>query len=340
MTFSRRQLAICLAAGLLAALTAPRLLLAQAWVPVKGDGAVAVAVQELNVKKHLAATTSIDAGHINSVVLLADMTYGLTDKVAVDLAIPFVSSAYAGSKPHPHTTIDDGSFHSSFTDVRTSVRYNLTRRGAVITPYIGSIVPSHDYAYYGHAAAGERLRELQVGVYVAKLFTTGVPRMFVSSRVAYGFVEKVQDIAHNRSSGDLELGYFVTPSFRAFAMANGQYTHGGIDLPLAGPSALPLNYQPVHDIIQKVHHLNAGAGFAYSINDAVDMFASFSRLVAGRNGHVLNRGVTVGASWSFSRRAKGDVVAAGAGAPAGEYARMAARRRGSLARCICQKSGM
>ncbi len=321
MAVSLHQLAICLAVGLLELVIAPPAVLAQAWVPAKGEGAVGVAVQQLNVKKHLASTTSVDAGHINSVVLLADMTYGLTDKVAVDVAIPFVSSRYAGSRPHPNTTIDDGTFHSSFTDFRMSVRYNVTRKGAVITPYIGSIVPSHDYAYYGHAAFGERLNELQVGAYAAKLFTRGVPRMFVSSRVAYSFVEKVQDVSHNRTTGDLEVGYFLTPSFRVFGMATAQHTHGGIDLPLGGPSALPLRYQPVHDVIQKVHYLNAGGGFAYSLSDSVDMFASFSRHVAGRNGHVLNRGVTVGASWSFSRRSKGDAVA-------------------SLVRCICQKSGM
>jgi hypothetical protein len=72
----------------------------------------------------------------------------------------------------------------------------------------------------------------------------------------------------------------------------------------------------------------------------VDMFASFSRQVAGRNGHALNRGVTVGASWSFSRGSKGDAVTAGGGAPSSQYAKLVAKREGSLGRCICQKSGM
>jgi len=72
----------------------------------------------------------------------------------------------------------------------------------------------------------------------------------------------------------------------------------------------------------------------------VDVFASFSRLVVGRNGHALNSGITLGASWSFSRRLKRDAVAAGAGAPSSQYAEMIARRQGSLGRCICQKSGM
>jgi hypothetical protein len=328
--------AVCL----LALVVFPFDVCAQAWVPARGEGAVAISFQNLDVKRHLAKTTPVDAGHINSIVLLADMTYGVTDKVAVDVVVPFVSSKYNGSFPHPNTTIDDGTFHSSFTDFRMSVRYNLTRKGAMLTPYIGTIVPSHDYPSYGHAAAGERLHELQVGTYAAKLFTAGVPGIFVSGRVAYGFVQKVEDISHNRSMGDLEVGYFVGPAFRVFAMASGQYTHGGIDFPAGGLPAVPLRYKQVHDVIQRVHYVHTGGGFAYSINDSIDVFASFSRLVAGRNGHALNRGVTVGASWSFSGRSTRAAVAAGAGAPSSQYAEMIARRQGSLARCICQKSGM
>jgi hypothetical protein len=312
---------------------------AQAWVPQQGEGSVSLAAQQLNVKKHLAGTIARDAGHINTGVLLADVTYGLTDRFAVDLAIPFVVTKYSGTFPHAGTTIDDGTYHNSFTDFRMSLRYNLTRKGAVITPYVGSVVPSHAYQFYGHAAFGERLNEVQVGTFVAKLFTSGVPGMFVSSRIAYGFVEKVQDLSHNRSMADLEVGYFVTPSFRAFGMVNGQRTHGGVDFPLTGPAGLPVPLQPFHDVIQRVNYVNLGAGLAYSLNDSFDLFGSFLREVAGRNGHVLNRGITVGASWSFSRKSKGDVITAGAGAPSGEYARMTAKREGSLGRCICQKSG-
>jgi hypothetical protein len=328
-----------LSAAFVAALALlPSRLFAQAWVPDKGEGAVSLAFQELNVKKHLAGAVRVDAGHINSIVFLTDATYGLTNRIAIDLALPIVSSTYAGTRPHAGTNIDNGKFHTTATDFRFSVRYNVTRKGAVFTPYVGSIVPSHDYAYYGHAAAGERLHEMQVGAFVAKLFTQGVPGLFLSGRVAYGFVEKVLDISHNRSVADLEVGYFFTPAFRAFAMSSGQYTHGGVEFPLGGPSQLPLKYQPVHDIIQHVNSFNMGGGFAYSLSDSVDLFGSFTRLVAGRNGHALNRGVTVGASWSFSRRAKQSVTGSGGGAPASEYARMNTKREGSLGRCICQKS--
>jgi hypothetical protein len=340
MTATRPRVIGVVSAVALIVFGSARAVTAQAWVPQKGEGSVSLAVQQLNVKKHLAGTEVRDAGHINTGVLLADVTYGLTDRFAVDLAIPFVVTKYSGTFPHPNTMIDDGAYHNSFTDFRMSVRYNLTRKGAVITPYVGSVVPSHEYQFYGHAAFGERLNELQVGTFVAKLFTSGVPGMFVSSRIAYGFVEKVQDLTHNRSMADLEAGYFVTPSFRAFGMVNSQRTHGGVDFPLTGPSGLPVELQPFHDVIQRVNYVNLGGGLAYSLNDALDLFGSFTRQVAGVNGHKLNRGITIGASWSFSRKSRADAVAGSAGTPSSaEYARLTAKREGSLGRCICQKSG-
>ena len=147
----------------------------------------------------------------------------------------------------------------------------------------------------------------------------------------------MQDISHHRSSADLELGYFFTPAFRAFAMVDGMYTHGNaIDFPQAGGlGALDAKYRPVHDQIQKVHAVHARGGVALSISDSMDIFASFSRLVVGRNGHALNRGISVGTSWSFARRKTPPIVSTASGSP--DVA--TARREGSLIRCVCQKSG-
>ncbi len=280
------------------------------------------------------------AGQIDTYVLLGDLSYGLTDKLAVDLGVPLVTSKYRGSGGHPGTDIDDGTYRSTVTDFRMSVRYNITRKGMVFTPYLGTVVPSHAYQYYGHAAPGQRLREVQVGAFAAKLIASGpLAGLFVSGRAGYGFVEQVMDMSHNRTSGDFEAGYFLTPSLRAFGIVSGQYTHGGIDFPASGGMfSLPPEQRYVHDIIQQVHYVHAGGGVSYSISDSIDMFASFARLVTGRNGHALNRGITVGASWGFSRSKSNGNHGTGGAAPSAEYARLTGKKEGSLGRCICQKS--
>jgi hypothetical protein len=330
-----------LAAAMLAALACLPALdtdaLAQAWVPARGEGSVSVAVQTMKVTRHLAATVPVSAGNIDTNVLLADVTFGLTDKMAIDVAVPLVSSKYTGPFPHPGTDIDDGTYHTSFSDVRFAVRYNLVGEGAVITPYIGSVVPSNNYAFYGHAAPGQQLNELQVGVFAAKLFERGLPGLFVSGRYGFGFVEKVLDISHNRSLGNLEVGYFFNSRFRAFTMASAGLTHGGIDFPINGSGGLPAEYRPNHDQIQRVNHLEVGAGGAFSMTDSLDVFGSYSSQVAGRNGHSMDRGITVGLSWGFRRKAPGESVAATAPASDAPDAETE-KREGTLLRCICQKS--
>jgi hypothetical protein len=315
--------------------------MAQAWVPARGEGSVSIAFQTQHVEKHLTGTVTRTAGDIDSSIVLADVTFGLTDKIAVDVALPFVSAKYTGNTAHPGTNIDDGTYRSSFTDVRFALRYNLTRDGAVITPYIGSVMPSNNYAFYGHAAPGQRLRELQVGVYAAKLVERGLPGLFISGRYAFGFVEQVLDISHNRSHADLEIGYFFNSRFRAFTMANAGVTHGGIDFPTEGGlGALPPEYRFNHDQIQRVNFLDLGAGAAFSLTDAVDVFGSFSKMAAGRNGHALDRGITVGVSWGFRRKVN-PAETAPATAPPSEGVDVSAeteKREGTLLRCICQKS--
>jgi hypothetical protein len=310
---------------------------AQAWVPARGEGAVSIAFQDMRVTKHLAATTSVEAGNIDTNVLLADVTVGLTDRIAVDVALPLVSSKYTGPFPHAGTDIDDGRYRTSFSDVRFALRYNLVREGAVITPYIGSVVPSNNYAYYGHAAPGQQLNEVQVGVYAAKLLESGLPGLFISGRYGFGFVEKVLDISHNRSLGNLEVGYFFNSRFRAFTMANAGLTHGGIDFPSNGMGGLPVEYRPAHDQIQRVNYLEVGLGGAFSMSDSLDVFGSYSTQVAGRNGHSLDRGITVGISWGFRRKTPGESAAATAPSSEAPDAETE-KREGSLLRCICQKS--
>jgi len=297
----------------------------QAWVPQKGEGAVSVALSDSEARYHYFTTQRVDRGEMKWDVLLADVTYGVTDKMAVDVALPLVVSKYTGSFPHP-TGIDNGEYHSTFSDFRFAVRYNLTRRGAVITPYVGSIVPSHDYQFWAHSAAGKRLNEVQVGVYAAKLLESAVPGLFISGRYGYGFVEQVLDISHNRSVGDLEIGYFITPALRGFVMANAQITHGGIALPRLGQPPLAPALFAVHDQVDRTNFLNLGAGASLSLSESVDVFGSFSKNAAGRNGHALNRAITVGVSWGFKRKPKEPDPG------------VASRQEGSLIRCICQKA--
>ena len=310
---------------------------AQAWLPPKGEGAVSLVYQDMFDKYHqFPGIGKVDNGPTTSRSMLLDVTYGLTDKLAVSVGIPWVSARYVGAAPHPladlsgptptffgATPLDNGRFHGTLQDLRFDVRYNLTTKGAVLTPFIGASVPSRAYTTLAHAAPGTHQKQLQVGLSAAKMLDRITPGLFVQGRYAFSFVERPLDLTHNRSSAGLEIGYFVTPRFRVLGLGAGQLTHGGIDIIPGARVRLPAEQFLYHDAVTRINYLNLGAGAAYSLTEKIDVFGSMIRTVAARNGHIVNRGLSLGMTWSFAMR-RGD--------------RAVGQAAQSLARCVCAKS--
>lgn len=306
---------------------------AQAWLPLRGEGSVAIQLQDAFSRDHFVPVARVDIGHVYTKSIVFDATYGVTDKIAVDVSLPYIASKYNGPQPHP-TPLDDGTYHSAFQDLRFAVRYGARAGKFAVAPFVGLILPSHNYQYYAHAAPGRRLGELQVGAYVAGLLEDLIPGAFISVRVGYGFMQTVADVQHGRGMLDVEFGDFLTERFRVFAMGSGQLTNGGIDIPFVGPIGLPNVMRSEHDRIDRTHFLNIGGGASFSVTDSVDIFGSYLRSVANRNGHGLTRGINVGVSWSFKRHSTS----------APDLARMAAdtdwkAAARSLSTCVCQRGG-
>jgi len=305
---------------------------AQAWTPAQGEGTVSVQFQDAFIKYHQLPTVRLDRGHIRGETLMVDFTYGITDRVAVSVSLPWVASKYNGDRPH-QTAIDNGSYNSAFQDFRFDVRYNLSRKGLVFTPFVGTILPTHGYEYFAHSAVGRNVRELQVGANWATLLDPVLPGLFLQGRYSYGFAERILDISHNRSNLDLEVGYFVKPEFRVFAVGAGQLTHGGVDL--YGNSLLtlgPILYRH-HDQIARDNILNVGAGAAYDLTESFGVYGSVMHTVAGRNIHALQHSLTLGVSWSFTTKGGGGARARRL-APAQNRGQAQAR---ALVKCVCQK---
>ena len=297
----------------------------------KGEGAVSISFTDMFAQYHRLPKEKYDRGHIRGESLLVDLTYGLTDKVAIDVGIPFVVSKYAGDFPH-ETSLDDETYHGTFQDFRVALRYNLVTGPLVVTPFVGSIVPSHAYEYSRTCRSGPRLRELLVGTYVARRLDPILPGGFLQARYSYAFTERVLNIDHNRSVLDVEVGYFVKPSFRVFALGNAQRTHGGVDSSTTSRVTLGPLF-PYHDQITRDNHFNLGGGAAFSLNGSLDLFGSVGTNISGRNGHAIKRAITLGMAWSFGAQRGADLIVRG---PAKTPGVRATER--TLARCVCQKA--
>ena len=302
----------------------PRLASAQAFVPPSGEGDVTISYQNLHARGHLDLNADRMRGAsccdpIQSHSMMWGIDFGVSSRVAVSLALPFIASKYSGSAPHLVGGVgepqewDDGTYHGAFQDFVLGVRVNVKARPVSITPFADVIVPSHHYASLAHAAVGKDLRALSVGAAVGGFLDSVTPGLFFQARVSYTVTQALVDLRPNRSRFDAELGYFITPRLSIRFIESSQVTHAGVDLVAFSdpmtiakvhdhpeiPFPAPPIYRRNHDRLQRADYLNLGGGIGFALNDSVELFGAAANTVWGKNVHPL-RGLSVGANFHFS----------------------------------------
>lgn len=300
---------------------------AQAWLPSQGEVTTSFVFQSSFTDEHDLNGLRDPNSDIYTRSFLADVTFGLRDNLALTVTLPVVSSKFVSTGTPPHPTVqDNGEYHTTVTDLRFDLRWNVyNRRNLVITPYLGTVTPSHEYEYFAHAAPGRRVHEAQLGVMVGTTVDGLLPGMFVQGRYGIGIQEQFLDISHNRSLFSAETGYFATPDVRVFGMVSGQVTHGGVDLYPAASREWPANKWRNHDRITRENFLTVGGGLGWSVNDVLDVFGSYSTAVMATNTHVLDRAIVIGGSLRLRKSLlERGIVTLSAG--------------NRIARCACQKA--
>ena len=281
---------------------------AQALVPAEGDGSLSVAYQNISVHDHtdyLGVRSPI--GTTRSQVLFLRLDYGLTDKLAVSLGLPYIKSKYTGDSPHVHgkfpgheaePVIDDGHYNGGWQDYGLGLRYQLWTEPWLVTPFVSSGYPSRDYPFRGHSAIGVRLWRVEFGVNVARQFEPPLDDFYVQSRYGYSIAEKTVGIGIRASILDLELGYFLTPRLSARLFAVWLKTHNGLNLPVdLPPPPDPRAFE--HDRLLKTESVNLGGGLSFRLNDDYTLFGIWLTTVESKNAHAIHNAFTVGVNRGF-----------------------------------------
>jgi hypothetical protein len=276
---------------------------AQAWLPPRGEAALTLGYSRMWATTHLDYTgASVSPGDMiwNNVGL--DLSYGVSDRFAVRVNLPFVISKYDGAFPHPPlagvTAEDEGDWHSRFQDVTTELRYRVTPGSLALTPFVGLVLPTHAYPYYGHGAAGRKLVEGRFGVTAGRLLDPLLPDAYLQVRYMYAVPEKVLGISHNSSSLGLDLGYLLGSSLTLRAMGAWQWTHGGWRVPIDWPARTSPDYL-VHDQVQRTEYFRLGGAVAYSLTSSLDVNVYGYSTISGKN-DVDMRALGVALTWSAS----------------------------------------
>jgi hypothetical protein len=309
--------------------------MAQAWLPPKGEASLSLGYQYYKSTDRV-STSSGDRyydGDIRQHGMVGYLTYGITDRWAVSIGLPpFYLSSYRG--PDPHTlplydgpgiaqdpsgtylftspTIDDGSYHGSFQDIRAELAFMALEAPLVVTPFVGVGVPSHTYDYNAQTAVGRRLWDVRVGASLARRLDPLLPEAYIQGRYSFAFRQAVQGLRFNYSFVDVELGYFVSPSLSLRILGYGQFGHDGLkdeEYPLTfpipegysisqwlyissqgklmrGQPALPVSLR--HDQLQLQTTFELGLGASYTVRPSLSVGAQVLRSVYGRGGRATD----------------------------------------------------
>jgi hypothetical protein len=267
----------------------------QAWLPEKGAASVSFDYTDVLNKKHYNPIgNEVDVGHTDIQIFSVGGSYSLSDRIQVSASLPFVNTRHRGPGGGGHNTeIDNGHWHGTATDLQLTLHYQVADGPIGFAPYIGIVIPTSNYVSFGHAAPGRRLDEYWVGFDVARSLNDWIPRTYVQLRGNYAFVEKVQDISHDRSNAGLEIGYFFNDSLSARAIVTRQWTHGGIDVPV--PLTSPLF--PDHDRLAAEELTNVGAGLSWSMNERVSFYGLYLQSIEGSNAHKVDHRFSFGVNY-------------------------------------------
>jgi hypothetical protein len=286
---------------------------AQAWLPPEGEAWISAGYGNIFSAKHYTGVVNYsgteDVGHIRSNTIGMSVGYAVTDRFVLDVAIPYVISKYYAPPPipntaHPFSDADDGHYHGTFQDFRIGAGYQLLNGAVALAPFFTAVIPSHDYVYFAHAAAGKDLHQYLLGFALGGRLDRLLPGSYAQVIYDYAFVEKVLGFNVNRSDFAFEAGYYLTPSLAARFLGIGYYTHGGLAFhappDLLGPNGEITPEFIHHDQIGKSSQVSLGGGLTYVLSGSTDIYASYVRSVYGRDGHKVDNGFSFGFSYSFS----------------------------------------
>ena len=286
-------------AALIAILLVPASTAAQAFTPPPRVGSVTFAWQWVDNTGHILTDgTLFRRGQSVTTSVLTEVDYGVTERLAATVAVPFVFARFTGQLP-PVSGLERDTcrcWHQSFQDFSIAGRYRLGDDFWALTPQVRVVIPSHDYPYRGEAVVGPNLNQVLLGISGAWRLAPALPKASIQAGYTFALVEKaVEDLRANRSNVSTSFGYALTRSLYVHGGALFQKTHGGLtafDLRVAPP-----DQRAQGDRLLKMRYWHLSGGLSYSAG-FTDLFFSVEPYVWGRDTHD-GIAYTVGSTWYF-----------------------------------------
>jgi hypothetical protein len=279
-------------------LAAPTAVSGQAWVPPARVGVVSLVYQDIDNTEHrLTDGSTLDGYDSISRGVLLNVDYAVTDRFSFSVGLPYIGAKYLGPEPSFFgLPIDDcRCWNTGWQDLSATVRYNLANGAFALTPSLAFGVPTHDYDYFGEAVLGRNLREVRAAIDVGQRLDAISPRLSLTGRYSYAWVEQVLGLPNNRSNMSVEPSLLVTRRLNARLALSWQRSHGG----LRSSDILSDEQVGQFDRILRDNYFHIAGGISYSL-PRFDLFASYVHYSGGTDTHA-GRAITAGLSWPFER---------------------------------------
>ncbi|MEO7134929.1 MAG: hypothetical protein ABI024_11990, partial [Vicinamibacterales bacterium] len=126
--------------------------------------------------------------------------------------------------------------------------------------------------------------------------------VYLAGGAAYSYMQKKGDRRVNRSTVNLDLGYFFSPRFSAHVGLTHRETYHGLDFPAAIFNADgSLNEENLfhHDTIRNISFTEVQLGMSYQLTDRLTLSSDAGRTVHGANANLIKSAISFGISRSF-----------------------------------------
>lgn len=211
------------------------------------------------------------------------------ENLAIEARLPLAIVQYLGPAAQAHGPWDDGDPHTTLTDLRAGVRYQLLDEPYVaLSPYIAGTLPVMNYEVLGFATGGRHLKQAHLGISLGRTLDPILPALYfmVGYELTLSEASKLnadtETLAQNRSDAEAQIGYlFLDGDLVVNIGANYRRQHGGIDF--QNFANLPPSLTDFHDPILHEEYLVAGGGVQYSITTKITVGAVARFFLLGMN---------------------------------------------------------
>ena len=286
---------------------------AQAWVPGKGQGSIALVFQQSQTNKGTDSRgNAVNLGKVIGSTLSLSLDYGLSERWAISANLPLKRNRYIGNDPHylpanfpianDQRFIDDGQYHAGWADWSVALRYQWRTEPFLVTPFIAYARPSHDYTFFGHSGFGTQQWAVQAGVHIGNWFAPPRQNLYWQAGYAYTYEQPVSHRRVNHDVLSLELGYFPTPRLNTHLSIEHSKSYGdGIHSldEFSNADGSP-NFENIlyHDQLFLARYTKVTVGMDFQLNARLQLSVRYGRTLKAALAHEYED-VSIGLSRSF-----------------------------------------